>query len=217
MSSGSFWSLSFLIGLSVYRTISKPFFDLIFTLIIIIVLSPLMLLLFIIQFFLNQGGVFFHQSRIGLNGVGFDLIKFKSMIDQVGSEINPANDGKRLTVFGRFLRSTSLDELPQLLNVLKGDMSLVGPRPLLPEYMGLYNEHQHKRHLVKPGITGWAQVNGRNNLSWQTKLDLDVWYVQHQGFWLDLKILFLTVWKVLTAQGITASNTNSAEKFNGKN
>ena len=200
-----------------YKTISKPFFDLIFTLFIIIVLSPLMLLLFIIQLFLNQGGIFFHQSRIGLNGVGFDLIKFKSMIDQAGSEINPANDGKRLTVFGRFLRSTSLDELPQLFNVLKGDMSLVGPRPLLPEYMELYNEHQHKRHLVKPGITGWAQVNGRNNLSWQTKLDLDVWYVQHQGFWLDLKILFLTVWKVLTAQGITASNTNSAEKFNGKN
>lgn len=200
-----------------YKTFFKPLFDLVFAAVILVVTSPIVMCITLAQVLLLNGKVFFQQTRIGLKERDFSLIKFKSMVDQVGTEINPANDGHRLTAFGKFLRSTSLDELPQLFNVLKGDMSLVGPRPLLPEYVPLYNDHQKRRHLVKPGITGWAQVNGRNAISWKSKLDLDVWYVDHQGFWLDLKILFLTVWKVLTAQGIAASNTNSAEKFNGKN
>jgi len=143
------------------------------------------------------------------------MIKFRSMLDAVGADGQPLPDALRLTSFGRLLRSTSLDELPELWNVLRGEMSLVGPRPLLMEYLPLYNEHQARRHEVRPGITGWAQVNGRNALSWQQKFELDVWYVDNRSFWLDLKILWMTVRKVLLREGISAEGQATMERFRG--
>jgi len=145
------------------------------------------------------------------------MIKFRSMLDAVGADGQPLPDALRLTPFGKLLRSTSLDELPELWNVLRGDMSLVGPRPLLMEYLPLYNEHQARRHEVRPGITGWAQVNGRNALSWQQKFELDVWYVDNRSFWLDLKILWMTVRKVLVREGISAEGQATMERFRGNN
>ncbi|BDX20531.1 sugar transferase [Halopseudomonas aestusnigri] len=159
--------------------------------------------------------VLFRQVRPGLNGQPFEMIKFRTMKDALDAAGNPLPDAERLTPFGQFLRSSSLDELPELWNVLKGDMSLVGPRPLLMEYLPLYSAEQARRHEVRPGLTGWAQVNGRNALSWEEKFKLDVWYVDNQSLWLDIKVLFLTVKKVLVRDGISAEGEATMSKFTG--
>lgn len=159
--------------------------------------------------------VLFRQIRPGLHGQPFEMVKFRTMRNALDSQGNPLPDAERMTRFGNFLRSASLDELPELWNVLKGDMSLVGPRPLLMEYLPLYSAEQSRRHAVRPGVTGWAQVNGRNALSWSDKFRLDVWYVDHQSFWLDLKILFLTVKKVLVREGISAEGEVTMPRFTG--
>lgn len=164
---------------------------------------------------LNNGKVWFIQPRPGLQEKIFYVIKFKTMIDAFDHEGNVLPDEQRLTGFGKFIRKTSLDEFPQLVNVLKGDMSIVGPRPLLQEYLPLYSVEQKKRHDVRPGITGWAQINGRNAISWQQKFEYDVWYVRNISFRLDLKILFLTLLKVFKAEGITSSTSVTTEKFRG--
>lgn len=159
--------------------------------------------------------VLFRQTRPGLHGQPFMMIKFRTMTDQRGPDGELLPDSQRLTPFGRFLRASSLDELPELWNVLKGDMSLVGPRPLLMEYLPLYSPEQARRHEVRPGITGWAQVNGRNSLGWEEKFKLDVWYVDHRSLWLDVKILWLTVRKVLVREGISANGEATMSKFTG--
>ena len=159
--------------------------------------------------------VFFAQVRPGMHGKPFKMVKFRSMTSERGTDGELLPDAERLTPFGRFLRSTSLDELPELWNVLKGDMSLVGPRPLLMEYLPLYSPEQARRHEVRPGITGWAQVNGRNTISWEDKFKLDVWYVDHCSLWLDIKILWLTVKKVLVREGISAAGEATMGKFTG--
>lgn len=159
--------------------------------------------------------VFFRQARPGMNGKPFNMVKFRTMTDARGSDGQLLPDAERLTAFGRFLRASSLDELPELWNVLKGDMSLVGPRPLLMEYLPLYSPEQARRHEARPGITGWAQVNGRNALSWEEKFKLDVWYVDHRSLWLDIKILWLTVRKVLVREGISAAGEATMSKFTG--
>lgn len=159
--------------------------------------------------------VLFRQMRPGLHGKPFEMIKFRTMRDAVDSHGNPLPDLERMTPFGNFLRSTSLDELPELWNVLKGEMSLVGPRPLLMEYLPLYNEKQARRHEVRPGVTGWAQINGRNAISWEDKFKLDVWYVDNRSLWLDIKILWLTVKKVLIRDGISAEGEATMSKFTG--
>ena len=165
----------------------------------------------------NKGKVWFIQQRHVLNERLFKVIKFKTMTDACDSDGNLLPDEQRLTRIGKFIRSASLDELPQLINVLKGEMSFVGPRPLLTEYLTLYDSNQKKRHKVAPGITGRAQVNGRNAISWQQKFDYDVWYVEHQSFRLDLKILFLTILKVVKAEGISSDTSVTMEKFRGNN
>lgn len=161
--------------------------------------------------------VLFRQTRPGMNGKPFEMIKFRTMRDAVDSEGNPLPDSERLTPFGQMLRSSSLDELPELINVIKGDMSLVGPRPLLMEYLPLYNTEQARRHEVRPGITGWAQVNGRNAISWDEKFALDTWYVDNQSLWLDIKILLKTVKKVVIKDGISADGEATMSKFAGNN
>lgn len=163
----------------------------------------------------NKGKPFFFQRRPGKNEKIFKVIKFKTMNDKKDSEGDLLPDAERLTSIGSFVRKTSLDEIPQLINVLKGDMSLIGPRPLLPQYLPLYNEEQKKRHKVKPGITGWAQVNGRNAISWKQKFEYDVWYVENLTFLLDLKILLLTVKKVVVSEGISSDTSVTMEKFKG--
>jgi lipopolysaccharide/colanic/teichoic acid biosynthesis glycosyltransferase len=165
----------------------------------------------------NKGKVWFMQPRPGRNEKIFHVIKFKTMQDAWDQQGKPLPDEQRLTRIGKFIRATSLDELPQLVNVLKGEMSIVGPRPLLTEYLPLYDTNQKKRHLVTPGITGWAQVNGRNTISWKQKFEYDVWYTEHQSFKLDLKILFLTVLKVIKAEGISSDSSVTMEKFRGNN
>mgnify|MGYP000952035283 CR=1 FL=1 len=159
--------------------------------------------------------ILFTQIRPGLHGQPFKMMKFRTMTDERDSQGELLSDAERLTAFGKFLRSSSLDELPELLNVLKGDMSLVGPRPLLMEYLPLYSPEQARRHHAKPGITGWAQINGRNAISWEQKFSLDVWYVDNQSLWLDIKILFLTVWKVFKREGISAAGEATMTKFTG--
>lgn len=176
---------------------------------------PLMVVLAVIIRFRLGAPVLFRQVRPGLNGQPFEMLKFRTMRDAVDRDGNPLPDDQRMTKLGQFLRSTSLDELPELWNVLNGDMSLVGPRPLLMEYLPLYSQHQARRHEVRPGVTGWAQVNGRNQLSWEQKFDLDVWYVENQSLLLDLKILFLTVWKVVRRDGISAAGEATMSKFEG--
>jgi len=163
----------------------------------------------------NQGSAWFLQPRPGLHGQRFRVIKFKTMTDATDAQGVLLPDGERLTRIGRWVRKTSIDELPQLFNVLKGEMSLVGPRPLLEEYLPLYSPDQQRRHEVKPGITGWAQVHGRNTVPWPERLAMDVWYVDHQSFWLDIKILFLTVVKVFQAEGISSGTSVTMEKFKG--
>ena len=177
---------------------------------------PLLCLIFLVRIKLGSP-VFFRQVRPGMNGKPFEMIKFRTMTDECGPDGQLLPDAVRLSPFGRFLRSTSLDELPELWNVLRGDMSLVGPRPLLMEYLPLYNSEQVRRHEVRPGVTGWAQVNGRNAISWEEKFKLDTWYVQNQSFWLDIKILWLTVKKVLVRDGISATGEATMSKFTGSN
>ena len=180
-------------------------------------LSPILLLVILLLAIANNGKPFFFQMRPGLKGHLFKIIKFKTMNDKKDSNGKLLNDSLRLTKIGNFVRNTSLDEIPQLINVLKGDMSLIGPRPLLPEYLPLYNDEQKKRHNVRPGITGWAQVNGRNAINWQQKFEYDVWYVQHLSFKLDIKIIIQTFQKVLKSEGIYASSTIVMNRFKGNN
>lgn len=194
----------------------KRLFDLIVSSVALLLLGiPLLLLIWSVRRRLGSP-VFFRQTRPGMQGKPFEMVKFRTMTDARGEDGELLPDAIRLTSFGRFLRSTSLDELPELWNVLKGDMSLVGPRPLLLEYLPLYSPDQARRHEVRPGITGWAQVNGRNALSWDDKFKLDVWYVDHRSLWLDLKILGLTVKKVLVREGISAAGEATMSKFTGK-
>ena len=196
-----------------YTAIIKPFFDFLSAVLGFILLSPIFLLVTILLFFANSGKPFFFQLRPGKNGKIFTIIKFKTMNDKKDNDGNLLSDAKRLTAIGLFVRRTSLDEIPQLLNVIKGDMSVIGPRPLLTSYMHLYNDFQNRRHEVKPGITGWAQVNGRNGISWDKKFEYDVWYVDHISFILDLKILFKTLRKVVISEGINAENEATIEPF----
>lgn len=193
----------------------KRIFDIVLAAAALLLLSlPLLILTWQVRKKLGSP-VFFRQTRPGLNGRVFQMIKFRTMSNARGADGELLPDAIRLTPFGRFLRSTSLDELPELWNVLKGDMSLVGPRPLLTEYLPLYSPEQARRHDVRPGITGWAQVNGRNALSWDEKFKLDVWYVENRTLWLDIKILWLTVRKVLVREGISAAGEATMTKFTG--
>lgn len=196
----------------------KRFFDISIVIVVLLIIWPLFFFVSILLIIANKGtNIFFFQERPGYKGKIFKVIKFKTMTDERDAEGNLLPDEQRMTKIGRFIRSTSLDELPQLFNVLKGDMSLVGPRPLLPEYLPLYSKEQARRHEVRPGITGWAQVNGRNDISWKKKFELDVWYVDHCSFWLDMKILFLTVKKVIVREGVSKSGHATTEPFNGNN
>ncbi|EKB49129.1 sugar transferase [Cecembia lonarensis] len=196
----------------------KRFIDFSVSSIALLLLSIPMGVITILLVFFNKGaGAFFTQTRTGKDAKLFQIIKFKTMTDERDAQGKLLTDEQRMTPIGRFVRSTSLDELPQLFNVLIGDMSLVGPRPLLEKYIPLYSEEQFRRHQVKPGITGWAQVNGRNNISWKKKFELDVWYVDHQSFWLDMKILFLTLIKVIKRKDITTEDPKAFQPFNGKN
>lgn len=182
------------------------------------IIWPVLLVIILFLHFANRGaGVFFTQDRPGKNAKIFKAIKFKTMTDERDSEGKLLPDAERLTKVGKTVRSLSIDELPQLLNVLKGDMALVGPRPLLPKYLPLYSEEQFRRHEVRPGITGWAQVNGRNDISWKRKFELDVWYVDHMSFWLDMKIILLTIKKVFVREGINQEGSATTEAFNGHN
>jgi lipopolysaccharide/colanic/teichoic acid biosynthesis glycosyltransferase len=200
------------------KAIIKRISDILLAFIFLIVaLLPIFIIIILLYFKNGASEVFFMQYRPGRNEKLFRLIKFKTMNNKCDASGNLLPDAERLTAIGSFIRKTSLDELPQLWNVLKGDMSLVGPRPLLVEYLPLYNEHQKRRHDVKPGITGWAQVNGRNAISWQEKFDLDVWYVDHCSFSLDMKILWLTILKVFKREGINQAGQATVEKFNGYN
>lgn len=200
----------------VYINFVKPIFDVGFASIILILCLPILLILCAtLLFSLKEPGIFFTQSRPGKHEKVFKVIKFKTMSDKRDVEGNLLPDEQRLTKIGKFIRSVSLDELPQLFNVLKGDMSLVGPRPLLPKYLPLYNEHQARRHEVRPGITGWTQVNGRNALSWEQKFELDVWYVDNMSFSLDMKILWMTLVKVIKREGISAQGSVSGVPFTG--
>lgn len=193
----------------------RRIFDTSVSLMTLIALSPLIFILAVLIRWRLASMILFRQNRPGLNGQPFEMVKFRSMLDAVGKDGNPLPDEERLTKFGKFLRASSLDELPGLWNVLKGDMSLVGPRPLLVEYLPLYSDEQARRHDVRPGITGWAQVNGRNAISWEEKFKLDIWYVDHQSFWLDLKILILTVKRVFVREGINQDGQATMEKFAG--
>lgn len=198
-----------------YSRVIKPFLDKFTALLILIVSSPVLLIVIVLLAIVNKGNVWFIQERPGKDGVIFRVIKFKTMTDVFDDQGEHLSDQERLTWIGNIIRKTSLDELPQLLNVLKGEMSIVGPRPLLVEYLSLYNDRQKRRHDVKPGITGWAQVNGRNTISWEQKFDYDVWYVEHLSFWLDIKILFLTALKVVKAEGISSESSVTMERFTG--
>lgn len=183
----------------------------------LIFLSPVFAVVLVILYIQNDGKPFFFQTRPGLNERLFRIIKFKTMTDKKDSQGNLLPDSDRLTKVGSFVRQTSLDEIPQLINVLKGDMSIIGPRPLLPQYLPLYNESQKRRHEVRPGITGWAQVNGRNAISWAKKFELDVWYIDHLSFALDCEIIFLTFKKVFKKEGINKEGQATTEVFNGNN
>jgi lipopolysaccharide/colanic/teichoic acid biosynthesis glycosyltransferase len=195
----------------------KRIFDILVSGVALIALSLVIIFLYVLIKKKLGAPVFFRQQRPGLNSKVFEMIKFRSMRDATDEHGNALPDNERLTPFGEKLRSTSLDELPGLWNVFKGDMSLVGPRPLLVEYLPLYSDEQARRHTVKPGITGWAQINGRNAISWQQKFELDVWYVNHQSFWLDIKILLLTVKKVFARSDINAAGEVTMTKFTGDN
>lgn len=198
-----------------YRKIIKPTFDFFVATLGLIILSPILLIIIIILSISNAGNPFFFQLRPGKNEKIFKLVKFKTMNDKRDGEGNLLSDAERLTTIGKFIRKTSLDEIPQLINVVKGDMSLVGPRPLLIEYLPLYNEKQKRRHIVKPGITGLAQVNGRNAISWEQKFEYDVQYITKVSFWGDMTILFSTVVKVLKSEGISQDGEATMGIFKG--
>lgn len=200
-----------------YRSYVKDTSDFALALIGFCLLLPFFVVLTVLLFVTNRGTSFFIQERPGKNLKPFFVIKFKTMRDAFDEQGNELSDEQRLTWVGKWVRATSLDEIPQLLSVIKGDMSLVGPRPLLMEYVTLYSKEQIRRHEVKPGITGWAQVNGRNTISWRQKFEYDVWYVDNISFGLDLKILLTTVIKVFKAEGISGEGVATAEKFNGTN
>ena len=193
----------------------KSIFDKTLALFLIILFSPIYIVVSLLIFFKMGSPILFRQQRPGYKEKIFGIYKFRTMTNEKDEFGNLLPDDKRLVGIGKFIRSTSLDELPQLFNVLKGDMSFVGPRPLLEEYLPLYNEKQKRRHDVKPGITGWAQVNGRNAISWEQKFDYDVWYVDNQSFWLDIKILWLTFLKVVKRSDISSSTSSTMEKFTG--
>lgn len=196
----------------------KRLIDFTIVFIVLLIIWPILLLITIWFHFANKGaGAFFMQERPGKNGRMFKVIKYKTMTDERDANGNLLPDVDRLTKVGKFVRSTSIDELPQLINVLKGDMALIGPRPLLPQYLPLYSKEQARRHELRPGITGWAQVNGRNAISWTKKFELDVWYVDHCSFALDLKIIFMTIKKVFIREGISQEGQATIEPFNGHN
>lgn len=196
-----------------YKTIFKPLLEIVFAFLGIILLSPIIVLVTITLSIVNRGNPFFLQKRPGKNGKLFTIIKFKTMNDKKDEQGIFCSDEIRLSKIGKIVRKTSIDEIPQLLNVLKGDMSIIGPRPLLPDYLHLYSPFQNRRHEVKPGITGWAQVNGRNAISWEQKFELDIWYVEHVSFYTDFKILLLTLIKVFKSEGINAKDMATIEPF----
>ena len=201
-----------------YKHFFKRFFDFWIALLALICLSPLLLVVTLWLHFANKGaGAFFLQERPGKDGRIFKIVKFKTMTDERDAQGQLLSDEARLTRVGRFVRSISIDELPQLVNVLKGDMALIGPRPLLPKYLPLYSEEQMRRHVVRPGISGWAQCHGRNAISWTEKFKLDVWYVDHLSLWVDIKIIYLTILKVLKRDGISEEGQATMEAFNGHN
>lgn len=201
-----------------YKKIVKRIIDLVLTFCALIVLSPILLFFYISLSIVSKNRrVWFLQERPGKNGKIFKVIKFKTMTDECDLSGNLLPDEQRLTKIGKFIRSTSIDELPQLINVIKGDMALIGPRPLLPQYLPLYSKEQARRHEVRPGITGWAQVNGRNAISWTKKFELDVWYVDHCSFLLDVRIVFLTLKKVFVREGINSKTSATMEYFTGNN
>jgi len=200
-----------------YKNYFKRLFDFLAAFFGLVILFPIFIVVTISLFFANQGKPFFFQSRPGKNERIFKIIKFRTMNDKKDALGNLLSDAERLTAVGAFVRKTSLDEIPQLINILKGDMSLIGPRPLLIQYLPLYNEVQKKRHNVRPGITGWAQVNGRNAISWQKKFELDVWYVDNISFKTDVKVFFTTFKKVFKSEGISQEGQATAEVFNGNN
>jgi len=200
-----------------YQKIFKPLIDFVFAFAALLILSPLLIFVAIALALANSGSPFFFQLRPGKNKKIFKIVKFKTMSDAKDGLGNLLPDADRLTGIGKFVRKTSIDEIPQLLNVIKGDMSLIGPRPLLPQYLPIYNERQNRRHLVKPGITGWAQINGRNAISWNQKFEYDYWYVENISFALDVKIIFKTVQKVVVSEGINSANMATTEPFNGLN
>jgi lipopolysaccharide/colanic/teichoic acid biosynthesis glycosyltransferase len=200
-----------------YQNFIKPYIDFFSSCLLLIIALPVLVLLTILLYFANNGKPFFFQLRPGKYGKVFTIIKFRTMNEKKDAQGNLLNDEARLTALGRFIRSTSLDELPQIINVLQGDMSFIGPRPLLPEYLPLYSATQKRRHNVKPGITGWSQVNGRNSISWSQKFEHDIWYVDNINFFLDLRIIALTCNKVVRQEGINAVNCVTTEAFTGKN
>ena len=195
----------------------KRLLDITISLIVLIFLLPLMSLIYLLVIINLGSPAFFLQERVGKDNKIFKMIKFRTMKNSTDKNGNLLSDNERVTKFGSFLRSFSLDELPELINILKGDMSLVGPRALLVQYLGLYNDEQIRRHEVLPGLTGWAQINGRNSITWSEKFKLDVWYVDNWSLWLDIKIFFLTFWKVLKREGINQSESITMEYFNGRN
>lgn len=198
-----------------YKSFFKPLFDIITAIVVLLLVSPILILAIIGLTIVNSGSPFFVQKRPGKGGRIFSIVKLKTMTDERDTNGNLLPDADRLTTIGRIIRKTSLDEIPQLFNVLKGNMSLVGPRPLLPSYLELYSKEQARRHDVKPGITGWAQVNGRNSISWEKKFELDVWYVDHQSFILDFKIVLLTVKKVFLSEDINTEGEATTKPFKG--
>ncbi|MEI7502564.1 MAG: sugar transferase [Paludibacter sp.] len=198
-----------------YKNFIKRLFDFLIALIVLLLLSPIILFVSVGLFIANHGKPFFFQSRPGKDEKIFKVVKFKTMTDEKDIDGNFLPDADRITKIGTFVRSTSLDELPQLINVLKGDMSVIGPRPLLVQYLPLYSKQQARRHEVRPGITGWAQVNGRNTIGWNTKFELDVWYVDHISLLLDIKIVYLTIKKVLVREGISSDTSVTMEFFTG--
>jgi lipopolysaccharide/colanic/teichoic acid biosynthesis glycosyltransferase len=198
-----------------YQLVFKRLLDIVVSLLVLIIASPVLLVVALMLFLFQKTNPFFFQNRPGKNERIFKLVKFKTMSEEKDKHGHLLPDKDRLTVIGKFVRKTSLDELPQLINVLKGDMSLIGPRPLLVKYLPLYNQSQRRRHEVRPGITGWAQVNGRNELSWEDKFNHDVWYVENLSFLLDLKILWKTVLKVLKTEGISSKTDATMEEFKG--